>query len=130
MSMVRLRRDRHVIRETPVGRFLRKRLKYPPIFTYFNMETGQWILCFWINKGAGLAYEIDDLGRNFELVTAELVQTFQENLTYVDKKALKDKVVLRAARSKKKKDDEILADQERWDWMKKKTQHKSPVPYV
>lgn len=129
MSTVYIQSERHVVKQTPTSAFFQRELKNPDIFTYFNMDTGQWILAYWLNRMARLADEIEDLGAAFEAVTPRMVEDVKRcwgPINWAKKKRL---ILDRERRRKQKKDEAIIQDQERWDWLKKKTQDKSPIPF-
>ena len=65
--------SRHLVKETPAAKMFRRRLGFPAIFTFWNGETGQWILAYWVDERRRLCDEVEDLGMAFELVTSEFV---------------------------------------------------------
>jgi hypothetical protein len=105
-------------------------LNDPDIITFFNHQTGQWVLAYWLHKDTGIVDEIDDLGPGFEEVTPEFVQSLERSRNYYNKEDLKKKYILQAKRQARRENEEIYADQERWDWCRKRTRDKVIVPYA
>ena len=129
MSLVVIRPDRHVIKETDAARLFRRLLKFEDLFTYWNSETGEWILSYWINKLARVADEVEDLGPAMERVTPALVTQIVQCWKPVDWKAKKRRMEARQCDFKKGEDEKIIQDQERWDWAKRRIRGKAPIPF-
>lgn len=55
--MLRLNPAKHVVRDTPVARYLRAKLRDPFIFTYYHLIHGTWTVCSWFSKSSGLCHE-------------------------------------------------------------------------
>ena len=119
--------EKHVVKDTPVARFFRRALGVEDIITFYHMETGQWILAYWVNKLGNIVDEIDDLGTHFELVTPEFVDMVRSGwggINWAEKK----KWFLAKHKEKITKDNEAsIQDQDRWDWAKKRS---GKIPYL
>lgn len=126
--MTFLRPDIHTIRETPVARLFQRKLKCPDVFTFFNFETRQWILAYWINKNTRILDEVEDLGPNFELVTPELVQQIVGCWGAIDWKAKKKRLISNYNDRTRKQEDELMDSQDKYTWLQKRMGE--PVPYV
>lgn len=129
MSVVFIEPRKHVVKETQVGRMFRRALNFDDVFTYFNVETGEWILAYWVNKTGHLADEVEDLGGAMEKVTPDLVQQIIRCWGHVDWAAKKRRMQSKQRSWDRKKSDAISADQERWDWLKRRYP-KMPIPYM
>lgn len=118
----------HVVKDTPTAKLFRRRLKCPDIFTFFSLETGQWILAYWVDKRVRMMDEIEDLGSHFELVTSGLVQQIVHCWGPVDWKAKKKRLISKHRDQERKRVDTAIDEQERYDWLKKKMNR--PIPYA
>lgn len=128
MSLTIISPEKHVLKDTPATRFFRRILKTEDIITFFSVESGQWILAYWVNRIGRVVDEIDDLGTNFEKITPELTHQIRTCWGEVDW-AAKKKFLLSKNNEKLKNDqEELIQDQERWDWAKKKLNGK--IPYL
>lgn len=130
MSVVFITPEKHVVRETEVGRMFRRLLKFNDIFTYWNSETGQWILSYWVNRLGNVADEIEDLGPVMEGVCPTLVQQIVRCWKPVDWKLKKKMLLANQKRFLTKKAEQIVETQERYDWLKKRLRDKAPIPYA
>lgn len=126
--MTFLRPDVHVVRDTYHAKVFRRRLNCPDIVTFFSLETGMWILAYWINRRLRMVDEIEDLGSNFELITKELVQQIVQCWGTIDWGAKKERILSKFRDRERKQTDSLMEQQERWDWLKKRMD--KPVPYA
>jgi len=53
-----LDREKHLVREIPAARFLRKELGEPDIFIYEHAKTRAWVVSHWVNKARGWFEEL------------------------------------------------------------------------
>ncbi len=118
----------HVVKETPAAKLFRRRVHCPDILTFFSLETGQWILAYWISRKIRLVDEIEDLGANFELLNSELVNQISHCWGPVDWKAKKNRLISKLRDQERERDDTIVEHQERYNWLKEKM--KRPIPYA
>jgi len=132
MSLTAIRPSVHVVKDTPVARMFRRRIGFDDIMTFWSAETGQWILAYWLNRRLNLVEEMEDLGMVFEKVTPELVQSIVSCWKRVDWGKKKKLLLAKQRDLTRKQNEALLADQERWDWMKKKCEEhgKNPLPYA
>lgn len=130
MSVVHIQSDCHVVKQTQASLLFQRLLNTPDIFTFFNVETGQWVLAYWLNRMNRVADEIEDLGAAFEGVTPAMVQDIQRCWGPIDWKKKKRAMLSREKKRQDKLNDAVIADQERWDWLKDRTKEKSPIPYA
>ena len=130
MSLVFITPEKHIVKETEAGRMFRRLLKFPDIFTYWNSETGQWVLAYWCNRLGHVADEVEDLGPVMEGLTPQLVQQIVTCWKPVDWGVKKKMMMARAKTFATKQDEKVIQEQERWDWMKKRTRDKAPIPYA
>lgn len=132
MSTTTIRPNIHVVKDTPVARMFRRRLKFDDIMTFWSAETGQWILGYWIDKRLQMVDEMEDLGMVFEKVTPELVQQIVTCWGSIDWKAKKKRLISKERDRIRTENDALMEQQERWDWAKKKLADKgeAPLPYA
>lgn len=132
MSLTRISPARHVVKDTPTAKLFRRVLSFPDIFTFWNAETGVWILAYWVQKKQHLCEEMEDLGMAFEEVTPKFVQMIVSCWKPVDWKAKKQRLLSREKDRIREQNDKIMGDQERWDWAKKKLSDKGlrPIPFA
>lgn len=132
MSLTTIQADRHVLKDTPVARMFRRRLRTDDIVTFWSAETGQWILAYWVDKRVKLVDEVEDLGMAFEKVTPELTQQIVSCWGSVDLKAKKKRLLSKERDRLRKSRDDVMSEQDRWDWAQKKMKDKNinPVPYA
>lgn len=96
--------------------------------TFWHAETGQWILAYLLRRG--IVEEIEDLGANFELVTEDFVDMIVRCYGHVDLAQMKKRILANESARLQRQADTISEDQERWDWLKKRTKDKAPLPYL
>jgi len=128
MSITLLQSEIHVVKETKISHLFRRLLNCPDIITFFCVPTGEWILGYWLNKSGRLIDEIEDLGSAFEKVTPQLVKQIRDCWKDVDWKTKKRLMLSREKTRIDRMNDAVIADQERWDWAKKRL--KKPVPFA
>lgn len=126
--MTFIRPSTHVVRDTFVAKMFRNRLRCPDIITFFSLDTGQWILAYWIEKRINMVDEVEDLGMAFELVTPELVKQIVQCWKPVNWKDKKRRLLARNRDKIQQGKDNQCEDQDRYDWLKKRM--KKPVPYA
>ena len=125
-------RSKHVVKETPAAKMFRRRLGCPAIFTFWNGETGQFILAYWVDERRRLCDEIEDLGMACELVTPEFVNMIVSCWKPVNWKVKKARMLSRERDRVRKRVEKIQEDQMRWNWAQKRMVDKGlmPVPYA
>lgn len=130
MSLVRITPDKHVVKETEAGRMFRRLLKFNDVFTYFNADTGQWVLAYWVNRIGSLADEIEDLGPAMEAVTPDLVGMIVRCWKPVDWQKKKKLILDRHKLFLQKSSEELIEENARYKWAQKRAKGRSPVPYA
>lgn len=130
MSLTVLNPRVHLVKDTGAARFFRRQLREPDVMTFWNSETGQWIMGFWVHRGKRIVEEVDDLGPNCERVTPAFVEMVIQCYGPVDFKKKKKRILSKNRDRIRKQNDDIAADQERWDWLRKRTKDKCPIPYA
>lgn len=130
MSVVLIDADKHVVKETEAGRMFRRLLKHDGIFTYFNSDTGQWILATWMNRLGRIAEEIEDLGPTMEALTPALVKQIVICWKPVDWRKKKMMILSRNKAFLQRETDKVIQDQERFEWARKRLNGKVPIPYA
>lgn len=130
MSLTVLNPRIHLSKETGASKFFRRRLSEPDVMTFWNSVTGQWILAFWVHRGKRIVEEIEDLGPNCEAVTPAFVNMIVQSYGPVNFSRKKKRLLSRNLTHIRKQNDTILEDQERWNWLKKRTADKVPLPYT
>lgn len=127
-----IRPDRHVVKDTTTAKLFRRRLKFEDIFTFWNGETGEWILSYWVDKNRRICEEMEDLGMAFEKVTPDLVNMIVACWKPINWKVKKQRLISKEKGRVRKEIDRILEDQERWDWAAKRLEAKGlkPIPYA
>lgn len=128
--IVHITPETHIVRETEAGRMFRRLLNFPDIFTYFNSETGQWVLAYWVNHTARQCHEIEDLGAAMELVNPGFVRQIVNCWKPVDWGKKKKMILSRERTRIRKGKEDACEDQERWAWAKKRVANKAPIPYA
>lgn len=130
MSLTVLNPRVHLVKDTAAARFFKRRLRESDVMTFWSSDTGQWILGFWVHKGKKIVEELEDLGPNCEAVTPSFVDMIVGAYGPVDFKKKKKRILSRERLRIRRQTEAILEDQERWDWLKKKTKDKLPIPYA
>ena len=132
MSLTVIQPSKHVVKDTPVAKLFRRRLKFDDIVTFWSADTGEWILAYWVDKRLGLVDEMEDLGMAFEKVTPDLVSMIVTCWKPVNWRAKKQHLVSKERARVRNEIDKIQEEQRRWDWAKKrmKARGMGPLPYV
>lgn len=127
-----IRPDRHVVKETPTAKLFRRRLQFEDLFTYWNGETGEWILAYWVDKRRRLCEEMEDLGMAFEKVTPDLVNMIVACWKPVNWKVKKARLISKERNRVTKEIEKIQEEQKRWDWASKQLVSKGlrPIPFA
>jgi len=130
--MTFIRPTAHVVKNTPTAKMFRRRLNCPDIFTFFSLETGQWILAYWIEKRVRMADEIEDLGPDFGLVTPKLVADIVVCWGNIDwksrKKTRKQRLISKIRSQENLQNDKLSEQSDRYQWLQKRM--KKPIPYA
>jgi hypothetical protein len=124
--------SKHVVKDTPVAKLFRRRLKFDDIITFWSGDTGEWILAYWVCKKKHLVDEMEDLGMAFEKATPELIQQVVTCWKTVDWRAKKKRLVSKERDRIRNENERIQEEQRRWDWAKRKMAAKGlkPLPYA
>lgn len=132
MSLTVIQPSKHVVKETPTAKLFRRRLQHEGIFTYWNGETGVWVLAYWVCKRRRLCDEMEDLGMSFEKVTPDFIQMIVTCWKAINWKVKKARLVSKEKDRVRREVDKIQEEQRRWDWAKKKLEARGlkPLPYV
>lgn len=127
-----IRSDRHVVKDTPTAKMFRRRLQFEDLFTYWNGETGEWILAYWVDKRRRICEEMEDLGMAFEKVTPDLVSMIVTCWKQVNWKVKKARLIAKERNRVRVEIDKIQEDQKRWDWAKKRLLDRGlrPIPFA
>lgn len=120
----------HLVKDTSTARFFRRRLSEPDVMTFWHSETGMWVLAFWVHKGQRIVEELEDLGPNCEVVTPDFVNMIVKAYGPVDFSKKKKRILSRERSRVGRQTEAVIQDQERWNWLKKKTKDKLPIPYA
>lgn len=120
----------HLAKETATARFFRRRLNEPDVMTFWHSETGQWVLAFWVHRGKRIVEEVEDLGPNCEAVTPDFVNMIVRSYGAVDYGKKKKMLLSRHSDNIRRQNEAIAEEQERWNWLKKRTKDKLPIPYA
>lgn len=130
MSLTVLNPQIHLVKDTSTARFFRRKLNEPDVMTFWHSETGNWILAFWVHKGKRIVEELEDLGPQCQAVTPEFVNMIVSCYGPVDFRKKKKAILSRQKSRIRKQTEDILAYQEKWDWLKKRTKDTVPIPYA
>lgn len=130
MSLTVLNPKVHLVKDTSTARFFRRKLNEPDVMTFWHVETGNWILAFWVHKGKRIVEELEDLGPQCQAVTPEFVNMIVSCYGPVDFRKKKKAILSRQKSRIRKQTEDILAYQEKWDWLKKRTKDTVPIPYA
>ena len=128
MGIFRMRAGEHQVRDTEFGRYVRKQLRDPNLFTGYNTIEKRWFLGLWIRKDQGVAQDIDDLGAEMELATRELVRMLERSRDGVTTDDLKRSVVAAEKRGLDFERQECEEFQNMQNWVQKRSG--SPVPVL
>lgn len=120
----------HLVKDTSAAKFFRRRLNQPDCMTFWHSQTGQWILGLWVHKGKRIVEEIEDLGPNCEAISPGFVSMIVNGYGSVDFKQKKKRILSKNRDNIRKQNEAIMEDQERWNWLKKRTKDKLPIPYA
>lgn len=130
MSLTVLNPRVHLVKDTGAAKFFRRRLSEPDVMTFWHSETGQWVLAFWVHRGKKIVEEIEDLGPNCEAVTPAFVEMIVQAYGPVDFSKKKKRVITKNLATIRKQQESVMEDQERFNWLKKRTKDKAPLPYA
>lgn len=130
MSLTVLNPKVHLVKDTSTARFFRRKLNEPDVMTFWHSQTGNWILAFWVHKGKRIVEELEDLGPQCQAVTPEFVNMIVSCYGPVDFRKKKKAILSRQKSRIRKQTEDILAYQEKWDWLKKRTKDTVPIPYA
>ncbi len=132
MSLTVIQPSKHVVKDTPVAKMFRRRLKFDDVVTFWSIDTGEWILGYWVDKRLRLVDEMEDLGMMFEKVTDELVDAIVTCWKAVDWRAKKQRLVSKEKDRVRNEVDKIREEQRRWDWAKRRLEARGarPIPYA
>lgn len=132
MSLTYIDPTKHLVRETPVAKTLRRQLKFQDIVTFWSVETGQWILAYWVDKKRRVVEEMEDMGMAFELATPELIQSITSCWRRINWGEKKKRLLSKEADRIRRENDDLAEDQKRWDWAKKQinSRGRNPIPFA
>ena len=130
MSLTVLNPRVHYVKDTGAAKFFRRRLSEPDVMTFWHSVTGQWILAFWVHRGKKIVEEIEDLGPNCEAITPEFVRMIVGAYGPVDFSKKKKRVIAKGRAEIRKQQESVLEDQDRFNWLKKRTKDKASIPYA
>lgn len=130
MSLTVLNPQVHLVKDTSTARFFRRKLHEPDVLTFWHSQTGMWILAFWVHKGKRIVEELEDLGPNCEAVTPGFVRMIVDAYGPVDFGKKKRAILSRQKSRIRKQTEDIVEYQEKWEWLKKRTKEKAPIPYA
>ena len=124
--------SRHVVKDTPAAKLFRRKLNFNKVLTFWNGETGQWVLAYWIDEKRHLVDEMEDLGMAFEQVTPDFVKMIVECWKTVNWKVKKERLLSKEKDRVRKENEGIREQQERYDWAKKQMTARGlkPIPYA
>jgi hypothetical protein len=124
--------NKHLVKDTPAARLFRRKLQFPDIITFWNAETGEWVLAYYVHEGRHLVEEMEDLGMSFEKITPEFIRMIVECWKPVDWKVKKQRLISKERDRVRNEVDKIREDQNRWDWAKKRLTDKGlrPIPFA
>ncbi len=123
---------KHVVKDTPAAKLFRRKLKFDNVLTFWNGETGQWVLAYWVDKKQHLVDEMEDLGMAFEQVTPDFVKMIVTCWKTVNWKVKKERLLSKEKDRVRKENEGIREQQERYDWAKKQLTARGlkPIPYA
>ena len=133
MSVMVVRRDRHIPKETEIGRFFQRELKCPQMITLWDRTRDMWVLAHWLDPSQTIVEEIEDLGPNFEAVTRDFVSMIRAGWGVgIDWGSHKKRLLSRQKDKLNKQTEEIRESQEEWDWVKRQQRARghNPLPYA
>lgn len=130
MGTIELDRRKHFVRETWVSRFFQQRHNEPNIITFWNTETNQWVLGTWLNKDRGLVAEIDDLGANFETMTAEFVQSIGRCYKREVLAKERERLIRDWKRQKAWQEESLANYTDRYNHLKKRNRGRTEAPLL
>lgn len=120
MGIMKIREAVHKIRETEFVRVLRRRLNDPDLITYFNMETGLWVLAYWLSKTDRTVDEIEDLGPNLELATRDLADELERCRQATNFNGIKQKLIAKKRAKHRRFCDDMEKSKDERSWLHKR----------
>jgi hypothetical protein len=120
MGITILRRGIHRVVDTPFVRHLRVRLNDPDLVTFFNLETGQWILGYWLSRTRGMVDEIDDLGPRMELANRGLAEELVACRRVTDFRSVKRRLLRKRKAQAQEQLDSLEECHDQRAWLKKR----------
>ena len=124
----------HYVKDTPAARFFRRRLKDSRMLTFWNAETGQWILGCWLDDQHRWIEEFEDLGPNFELLEGRagkvLVDMLLTGYGPINWAKHRKRILGKWNDWKRKQLERAEESRDHWDWLKKKTGDKAIMPFA
>ena len=130
MSLTVLDPKIHLVKDTPASKFFSRKLNEPDVVTFWSSETGMWVLAFWVHRPKHIVEELEDLGPSFEYLTPTFVKMIVQAYGPVDFGKKKKHILSRNRDRLRKMDDEVLANQDRWNWLRKRTKDDMALPYA
>ena len=123
---------KHVVKDTPTAKLFRRKLNFPDILTFWNAETGEFILAYWVDKKRRLVDEMEDLGMAFEKVTPAFVKMIVDCWKTINWKVKKQRILSKEKDRVRKQNEGISEQQERYNWAKKRMAARGlkPIPYA
>lgn len=130
MGTLEFNSKKHWVRDTEVARYFQQQLKTDNVVTFWNDETGQWVLGTWINKDKGLMGEIDDLGPNFEMVTREFANSIGRVYTRDVLRVARQRLIDQWKRQKAREEEKSFDHTDKFEFMRKRNRDRSVSPLV
>jgi hypothetical protein len=83
-----------------------------------------------MHKPKRIVEEFEDLGPSFEFFTENFTRMIVTSYGSVDLDKVKRRLMSRNKDRINKQTESIMEDQERWDWLRKRTKDKVATPYT
>jgi hypothetical protein len=124
----------HFVRDTPASRFFRRRLRDSKMMTFFNAETGQWILGCWLDEKRRWVEEFEDLGANCELLEGEAGEALTSMILTgyggIDWGKHRKRILGKWRDWERKQLERAEESRDHWEYLKKKTADKCIMPFA
>ena len=122
-----MRGGEHLVRDTEFARYVREHLRDEQLFTCYNAVTKRWFLGLWLNKDAGVAQDVEDLGVNLELANRNLVKDLERSREGITADDMKRSIMRAEKRAIERQNQEAIEFQEAANWLQKKSGSDVPV---
>jgi hypothetical protein len=128
VGIVTLKRGKQRLQDLDLTRFLRKELNDPELLTFWDVDTQQWVLAYWVHKDQGVVNVIEHLGTDLSYVDRAWVKNLKASKAGLTCAEIKDRLITSAKAQYAAEQAELEEYNAVQDWVQKKSG--SPVPVL